>query len=296
MSEVTAPKSLPGSLLQDKRFLLVVGILILATATWKGAVAWFHICLHREAVPWPAQVQVTEAADDSFRNVSLPKKISPYELVEAKGKDDKIGGERIITPDMLEVLGMGTSLDQANVAKRISNWYVSRTYQDTREPMSSLCKFWRLDVTFYTGGLDTVPHIPEVCGAAAGMDPGASQTVLVPAPKDGPPAWRGGPEGQLSWRRVLLSNSRDMQQYMVFYIFSLNGQPENDRETVRVKLMDPWLKHCYFAKIEISPRAPVSDADFMERKAREFIQACLPVILRELPTSEDVQKLRLAAP
>jgi hypothetical protein len=162
--------------------------------------------------------------------------------------------------------------------------------------MNSPYRFWRLDVTFYTGGLDTVPHIPEVCGQAGGMDVTKSESISVPAPTDAAKEWQGGEEKQLTWRKVLMTNPRDLEQAMVFYIFSLNGQPENDRETVRVKLMDPRLKYCYFAKIEINPRAPVSDADLLERKAREFIQACLPVVLKELPTSEDVEKLRSAAP
>lgn len=294
---------------RDKRFLAAVVILAVACAAWPAAVAWMKISLHRDPVHWAAHVTV----DDGFRNTSFPKRIYPYERVEEDGlldfnergalrKDGRPDGETIHKPYLLETLFAGANLDKSTVATRTSDWYLSRIYEDLRErtrtivngkevPGYSLYSFWRLDITYFTGGLDTVPHIPEICGTAGGLTVLESRPVAVAAPSGVPGAWKGNAEGQLMWRRVL-SATQDRRQSMVYYIFSLNGHPENDRKSVRWKLMDPRLNACYFAKIEINPLAPVSDPDQMDLKVREFIQTCLPTILKDLPMPEDVQKLQ----
>jgi hypothetical protein len=270
-----AERSVMQSLLRDRSFLVAVAVLVIAAGTWRVAVAWLKISLRREAVPWPAHVKVSEG----FCNVSFPTTMGPYKQA---AKD----GETRFEPQMLETLGMGTSLDKSNVGKRISNWYMSRTYEDTRQGPLSPQRYWSVNVTYYTGGLDTVPHIPEVCWSAGGMQILETKPVTIRSPEGLPKPW----SGDVSWRRVLSSNP-DMRQFLVYYIFSLNGLPEESREEVRLKLMNPRLKYCYFAKIEISPRVAVTDTDEMDRKAKDFIQTCLPAVLKDLPLPEDIQRL-----
>lgn len=286
-------RSVMQSLLRDRSFLIAVAVMVVAAGTWRVAVAWLQINLRPEAVPWPAHVKV----DDGFRNLSFPTTMGPYKRVEQDGllerdakhqpiKDGLPDGEIIYRPQMLESLGMGTSLDKSNVGKRISNWYLSRVYEDARQGLMSPYRYWSVNVTYYTGGLDTVPHIPEVCWSAGGMQIVETKPVTIRSLEGLPKPW----SGDVSWRRVL-SSKPDAGQFLVYYIFSLNGLPEESREQVRLKLMNPRLKYCYFAKIEISPRVAVTDADEMDRKAKEFVQACLPVVLKDLPLQEDIQRL-----
>lgn len=280
-------------LFQDRHFVAAVAILAIAAGTWRVAVGVLKISLQREAVPWPAQVTV----DGDFRNTSFLKVLGPYARVEEDGlldrgrdgnphKDGAPDGENIHNPAVLEVMGMGTSTDKKNIPMRISNWYLARTYEDARETVNSPYKFWRLNITYYTGGLDTVPHIPESCWKAGGMSIVGSSGVNVQSPAGVPDEWKGN----LKWQRVL-AEDRSARQYLGYYIFSLNGKPEDSREQVRVGLMSPWIKHCYFAMIEVAPRGSTTNTEEMDRRTRDFIQACLPAVLKDLPMPSDVRKL-----
>ena len=85
------------------------------------------------------------------------------------------------------------------------------------------------------------------------------------------------------------------RRYVDYYIFSVNGQPVTDRLVVRRKLTYPWVKHCYFAKIQFGPATAIGDFEDADRAAQEFVSYLLPRALEALPTSQDVQRLEDAA-
>lgn len=256
---------------------------------WSLAVELLEWATHKEPVPWPEAVVVDHA---TFRNISLPTTIGPFKRVEdgvfQKNEngtpkfDGKPDGEHILDDEVLEPLGVGSYLDKQRVKDRCSNWYVSRVYEDTRK--DSKYRFWRLGVYYYTGGQDLVPHVGEVCLAAGGaVIIGATEVRFsgfnVPDP------WNGS----IAFRRTI--SEKESRKYVQYHVFSLNGKPENNRLTVRGKLAVPWVRHSYFAKIEFAPNSEIKDSFEADDDAEEFMRHILPVVLKSLPTSEDIKRL-----
>ena len=281
----------------DLHFLAAAAVLVASAVGWRVAVSALGIVLQKAPVPWPPGVRV----DTDFRLLSLARQFGPYERVEADGecpdprtgqpvRDHRPDGEILYEPHLMDLLGIGTGYDRTRYDERCSNWYVSRIYRDGRERPGSPYRYWQLDVTYYTGSLDTVPHVPERCLVAGGATVSSSAKVTFRA--DGVSAdW----SGDLVFRRTryekLTERTGSLWESVQYYTFSLNGRPESAWEKVRGTLTLPGIPHAYFAKIQFAPRDSVTDLAETDRRAQDFLSQALPEILRALPTRADVQKL-----
>jgi hypothetical protein len=76
-----------------------------------------------------------------------------------------------------------------------------------------------------------------------------------------------------------------------YYVFSLNGRPEESRNQVRLQLTDPRVRYAYFAKIQFGLRMSVNDVAMADERAKEFLGVALPEALRMLPMPQDVERL-----
>ncbi|RPI64542.1 MAG: hypothetical protein EHM48_00615 [Planctomycetaceae bacterium] len=288
-----------NQLLADKRFVIAASIMLVMAVGGQWAISALKFALIKEPVPWPAGVSVNEES----RNTSFPKKLGPgnrYALVESDGelardKDGKADGELIIDNETLKILGMGSSGDKGRIPQRKSNWYLSRVYRDTQAGAGSPYKYYYLSITYFTGGLDTVPHVGERCLSAAGASilSQGSQMVVVP----GLPAPWDNDGDKLDFRRLLYNVKRSggtSSHQIQYYIFSLNGHPESAFEKVRVGLMNPFNKYVYFAKIQIEPYWAVENVDETDQRIQEFIRLSMPTILKTLPMPSDIEKLESA--
>jgi hypothetical protein len=287
------PSILKG-LLKDRAFLTAAAIMLVAAVGWNSATKALGLMLTKSPVPWPEQVQV----DDAWRNTSFPTALGPYsragdgELNFDKNhkpiKDGLDDGEIIHQGEDLEVLFAGAGMKPELRQQHCSDWYLSRIYSDSREKAGDpLYKYWYLDITYYTGGLDTVPHISAVCLVAAGATILDEKDFTVTV-SSAPEPWNK----PLTLKRVLFEVKGN--RYLQYYLFSINGQPESSRDMVRAKLSNPFKKFVYFAKVQIAPRFPVTDEAEMDKKTREFINYCLPVVLKDIPMPSDIQRLETA--
>ena len=123
------PKRRPKLL--ETHFIIASCILATAALGWGYAVRYLELATTKIAVPWP---DGTKVDTESFRLVSLPKRLGPFKL--AKDGDHEIPEEQRI------IMGVGTSLDKLRVDQRRSNWYLSRVYLDTRGPTSDRPPAW----------------------------------------------------------------------------------------------------------------------------------------------------------
>ena len=265
----------------ERHFLIAVVVLGVSAAGWGAAVHWLGVVTIKQPVPWPEIVRVTEKGhrltDPAMQMLGSYAKFA---------RSDKNSGDTEYSEDNLKILGMATDYDNTRYEGRRSNWYFSRIYRGDNR---STHRFWTLDVYYYTGGLDLVPHIPDVCLEAGGMSVRGTDVVTFTAP--GVAGEWGGPV-QVCRTRFEDKDGRLLVQY---YTFSLNGVPEHSRETVRLKLMNPFVRYSYFAKIQFGPwlRAgdSVTDLSETDKAAQDFFRGALPEILKTLPTERDVQGL-----
>lgn len=88
----------------------------------------------------------------------------------------------------------------------------------------------------------------------------------------------------------------DVRRYVQYYAFSLNGRPENSWEKVRLELTKPWVRHCYFAKIQLAPTGSVSDFAEADRAVSEFLDMFMPAVAAMWSMPSVVDKLDASSP
>ncbi|MDY6914241.1 MAG: hypothetical protein SVT52_07290 [Planctomycetota bacterium] len=275
----------------ERHFLAAAMVLAVTAAGWGLAKRFLKWVMHKEPVPWPANVVI----DDGFRLLNFPNKLGPYVLAadgELEGKlDGKPDGQTTLRPDVMESLKIGTALDKERIGERQSNWHMVRTYRDSRVTVPSAYKYWRLELYYYTGGLDTVPHVPERCLVAGG-----ARLISVKTIRFSIPAARKPWDKPINFKvaRYEVSDQRQMEtrQYVQYYVFSLNGEPEDSWEKVRLALTNPFMRHCYFAKIQFAPLGEVTDPEEVRKSAEDFLNTILPSALQALPMPDYMQRLR----
>jgi hypothetical protein len=224
--------------------------------------------------------------------------MGPYEYVSADGelfllKDGKPDGEGKVKADEMGLLSIGTHTDQNNLPLRRSNWLSIRTYRDTRRAERDPLRYWRLEVYYYTGGVNAVPHVPENCAVASGAYwLGTKSMPITIGGLDG--EWGGE---NLLFQRALFERTNMggevTGQFVQYYIFNVNGQPRSDRNEVRLALGSLFVKHAFFAKIQFAPQPVYSLPNPFEadKAAGDFVKHFMPHILKTLPTVEDVARL-----
>jgi hypothetical protein len=287
-------------------FVVAAGILTLTAVGWHTVIVvggWFPM---KVPVPWAAfeisQPDGTkvpwkaEISEDS-RWINLAAEFPPYYRMAKKGElsekaDEATSGEVVHNSSILSSLNIPSSLTESQRKARVSNWYVSRFYVDNRtfEPGKRHTPYdvWHLDVTYYTGGVDLVPHTPESCLNAGGRQVVGSSEVRFTVHV--PDRWKKWWDGKIVFRRVLSEDPATAEKSVDYYIFSLNGRPSTSWEAVRLKLSLPWVRHCYFAKIQFALRSSVEDIPEADKAAEHFAQHFLPEVLKGLPTPDDVQR------
>jgi len=272
---------------------LIAAVTLCVTAVWMLAWGnkWF---LPKKPVPWPEGTIITQ----DFRLDSLPIEFGPFvraaDDVIARDEDDLPDGEIILPDDQLELLRIGTSYDKSRYADRLSNWYLIRQYLDKRD--GGMHPAWRLEVYYYTGALDAVPHVPDICLVAGGAKTvdADSGTVTFRVPSARSP-W----DEPLEVRRVVFQPADRLgrgQKYASYYILNFNGAPKKSRNRVRLAQANPLVRYCYFAKIQFAPVGPVRDQAETDKCAEEFLNNVLPSVLKALPTAEDVKQLHSGRP
>ena len=272
-------------------FIVLCSLLVVATLGWGISMSALGYWTRKLPVPWPAGVEINPV---TFQCTTLLKKIGPFVRVESDGenrglgeKDGQPDGEITYPDDVLETLKVGTTLDNKRYDSRTSNWYVARIYEDTREAKTSRYRYWSLSITYYTGSEFTVPHVPDTCAQSGGATLQGKE-ILHAGPIQGvPKSWEDkAPLAALQFQ------SLDGLDLVSFYVFSVNGSPEPNRDVVRMSLMDLRKRYVYFAKIQFSPLKPRGDLKTTQKKALEFYETMLPEILKQLPTQKDIKQLR----
>lgn len=186
--------------------------------------------------------------------------------------------------------------------------YIKRLYVDTRKADPAVLEKWEnasvrnaelreelrisvmqndptaavwLHVAYYTGSVDTVPHIPDRCMVAGGFDPvGRREETL-----------------DLHDRTMTTSFVEFEQRaghvspttLSVAYFFHVNGDYEYDAITgVRKRLQDLTEKYAYFAKIECMTQSTTRDPQAARAAMGDFLHHALPAIEQVLPDWEQV--------
>ena len=131
-------------------------------AAWAGGLAILTGVFAAGSVALTTVVNATQTVlikeDVPLRHelVTLPKEVGPWAFVADQKPLDKDKQEELGTAD-----------------------YITRTYRDTRLDREDPAAYASVHIAYYTGMIDTVPHVPDRCWVAGGMLPGPSEVVEI---------------------------------------------------------------------------------------------------------------------
>ncbi len=225
----------------------------------------------------------------------VPMRIPLFPLPDRIGKWEKEHDDDSLSAEALEALG--------------TRQYLSRVYRDTSAADRGAESMVRLHVAYYTGTPDTVPHVPDRCFVAGGLDRiGIGQTSLNLSGQSyrekGADWWA---PSQLNREGVRIPETDfdatiftfahpDSPSYHanVVYFFVANGKFLPTPEHVRVGAFDLRDRYSYYCKVEVGLFG-VSDPQAASKRASEFLSDVLPEIMACLPDWEDVKAGRWPA-
>ena len=250
-------------------FLLAVGILGVSALGLNVAVTGLQLHFKKQPVPLAAdlstvparlgpwlQVSIDEPLDHdrqetlgtrlyTFRDYVDTRRVSPAELAEFDGKD----------ADQRTALAAALQL---------------------RQPEAVI----NCGVTYYTGLVDTVAHIPDRCYVASGYAPTAHDVLT----------WQLGDDfaGNAADHRLEVEAVAFADQAgaaavttRVAYFFRCDGVWESDHVAVRERLQDLRATHGYYSKVEL--RTVIPDAAQSAAVMADFLRSALPAIDRCYP-------------
>jgi hypothetical protein len=206
------------------RFWVCFALLVCSAVGLKTAARGLGWVFRKEAVPLKQPLQFFDArklAPQYEKNERLTSRLAP------------------MTEDMLETLG--------------THEYVQIYLTDPQKPAQDPTQVALLFVTYYTGQPDLVPHVPDECWLAGGYDRVSEETLNIPV------SGIGAPDNKVPMR-VLEFRARRQSQVSgagpdvatVAYFFHVNGGYATTRNGVRATMLNPRLRHAYYAKVEVT--------------------------------------------
>lgn len=255
------------------------------------------------------------ALDVYLRKEPVPLRRDLGSVPTALGRWQKVGDDQVMDAAMVESLG--------------TDKYLTRSYALDGDPSKGVLM---LHLAYYTGMIDTVPHIPERCWGAGGLVQLGQPSVMrfrIPAlsevPADAPvnaasgarypmasvtdPVTRleervalpvagdAGPAGgELGMTVTSFQDRRnDRIEQLGGYFFIANGRSTATTFGVRGLAFDRTDRFAYFCKVQLSARYPVGDpppAEAFRAQAEDFLPQLLPQLMRLLPDWPAVERLQ----
>jgi hypothetical protein len=251
-------------------FVVVAIILLVCAVGLNGATQFLQ--LHFKKLPVPLARPLND----------VPQRIGPWVQLSI---------DQTITHEFEEVLGTDKYVFRDYVDSRLVSAKQIEEFKDKTPSQRELllqqlqmnipASVVNVSLTYYTGLVDTVAHIPDRCYVADGFEP-TSYTVQPWS------AMRGRP-GDDQVRFIVFEDqtpNRGAVKKNVAYFFHCDGKYENDPIGVRKSLASLFEKYGYYMKIEVQTiqLKPDEGAKVMN----SFLTDALPEIEKCLP---DWQKI-----
>jgi hypothetical protein len=142
-----------------------------------------------------------------------------------------------------------------------------------------------IGLTYYTGMVDTVAHIPDRCYIADGYAPTQYKQPQLPAFENRAGRASGGDLRLITFEDQ--SADRKSVPKTVGYFFQCNGQYESDPIEVRKRLGNLLERYGYYSKVELMTQ--MQDSNAAAEIMDDFLKHALPEVEKCLPDWERVK-------
>ncbi|MCC6909303.1 MAG: exosortase/archaeosortase family protein [Phycisphaerales bacterium] len=240
-----------------------------------------------------------------LRKEPVPLRRQLSELPMQVGRWKTIGNDEVVSEEILREFG--------------TEEYVTRNFAIDGDPANGILQ---LHVSYYTGGIDAVPHIPDRCYVGGGLTRSATTSAIRldiddslwwPDPEFDPSDPQAGAEpyrmAQTSdqSRQVVrmprLPNGLHLNAAEYWdqrkpddtiaagYLFVANGGVTASPEGVRLLAYDRSSEFAYYCKLQVTLQRPDRGVDRHELAAvaSEFLSAMLPDLMSCLPDWWEVE-------
>ncbi len=243
MSHKSESENIIKQVLSDRTFLITALVLLVSALGIDSLAKELKLNFIRSPVPLRKKLK--------YFNVD---KMYPYRLIHQVTLDSEIV-EALGTKDYLQMIFDDTSIKSQDAPGKLVSFFV----------------------TYYTGSLDQVPHVPDVCYQGGGYDPIGSDNTTITIPGI------GLPNDKLAVRLLMFRNTKSFvpTDKVVIYFFSVNGKFKATRSEVRLALADIRHKYAYFSKVEIAFVGIQPDKEKALRLTAKFLQKALPILMHD---------------
>ena len=247
------------------RFIIAVLVIGGSAASMQAVIAGLKLSLIKEPIYLRRGLEL------------LPSTVGPYVIHEKQARLPK---------DQETALG--------------THEYISWVYRDTRKEKTDPGALIRVHIPYYTGTIDTVPHVPDRCFVAGGAQPIARniRTATLESPRMTERADGSAkamtvtgklvvmPDDEVPMTVVTFAHAEDASQtYCVTYFFVVNNTYTATPEGVRAKAFNLTDRFAYHCKIEVMPYG-ASEPDQTVELTADFLSHLLPEVFLCLPDWE----------
>ncbi|MCC5830557.1 MAG: exosortase/archaeosortase family protein [Phycisphaeraceae bacterium] len=267
---------------------LVAAILLGSGLGLRAAIDQLGLVLFKERLPMRGVL------------TDIPRQIGTWQMVNQHER---------LPPDIENTLG--TTL------------YITRDYEDTSRT-DRAGRFARVHLAYYSGTVDTVPHVPERCFIGGGHASAGVDRVPITLSGNQYRERDIGPEqpsrmGQTEWVADVSEDEWVRVPRMDFRATRFNFAPQTNPDTftqtaaeirtviyffvadgdfhatafdVRRTAFEARNRYAYYCKVEVQILDVVDDPELAQRRSEEFLSELMPHVLRILPDWVEVQEGR----
>lgn len=256
----------------DVGFVVVAAVLLVAAIGLNATVQSLQLSFRKQAVELAAPLKEIAPRFGPWVQVSADERL-PYEI------EDTLAANEYVFRDYV---------DSRLVPARDIQAFEGKTAGQRRAMLDSIRErvpeaVMYMAVTYYTGMVDTVAHIPDRCYIADGFEPSEydiKRWACFDSRGDDRSAARFIHfEDNVPGRRAVSRN--------VAYFFHVNGRYTNDPLDVRATLQNLFEKHGYYAKIELMTM--LNDRGKASGVMDDFLSHALPAVEKSLPDWQAVK-------
>jgi hypothetical protein len=272
-------------------YLVVLLVLLIGAVGINAATTAMKLHFRKEALPLRGADGLDALPDELGTWVAVPE---PRRILDAD-LEHSLGTNKYLFRDYVDTATPVGGTPAATKAEVLALKDLPRKDREARlndfrrKSFGSVVSF---AATYYTGKVDTVPHVPDRCYVADGFQPSDYKTE----------GWNLGQYAAGDTRTAPVrfidfedQTARGLQSRCVSYFFHANGDYMDDPNKVRIRLQNLLEKYAYFAKIEVMTilptrqRAgeidPLRDKDRNEAAAgmKKFLTVALPELEKILP-------------
>jgi hypothetical protein len=261
------------NVLHQPTFVAAVIVLLTAALGLNASVQFMKLHFKKEAVPLARELGSISDHFGTWVQVSQDQALD-------KEMQDTLGTEKYIFRDYLDTRLLG-----ADVAEQFKDKSVDeRRELVARKRAANPAAVVSLSVTYYTGLVDTVAHVPDRCVTADGYEPRPGENVKVkwPIARDLPRAQKDG-DNDVEVRYINFEDQTGTSNVTrsIAYFFHCNGDFVSDPLAVRRRLANLFETRGYYCKIEVM--TTLANSKESERVMTDFLTSAMPEIIKCMP-------------